>query len=146
LGKVEVLPRGRDVDVVAHLGPDLLGPDWDREEAIRRLQSDPDLPIGLALLDQRNLAGIGNIFRNEGCWLARVHPRRPVGAVTNLGELVDETRRILDEGAKIRIHKPMVYGRAGMPCPRCYTRIRTELFGEGPTKERSLYFCPRCQE
>jgi endonuclease-8 len=146
LGKVEVLARDRDLEVVAHLGPDLLGPDWDRTEALRRLNAGPELPVGLAVLDQRNLAGIGNIFRNEGCWLARVHPRRPIGEVDNLGELVDETQRILSESARVRIHRPMVYGRAGMPCPRCRTTIRVEMFGEGPTRERSLYFCPRCQE
>ncbi|HEY5852850.1 MAG TPA: DNA-formamidopyrimidine glycosylase family protein [Aldersonia sp.] len=156
LGKVEVLAREREFDAVAHLGPDLLGPDWDRAEAVRRLAADPDRPIGLALLDQRNLAGIGNIFRNESCWLARVDPRARTGDVADLGFLVDEAQRILGDSAKVRIHKPMVYGRAGMPCPRCHTRILTDLFGEGPTEaagslrklrseERRIYWCPRCQ-
>jgi endonuclease-8 len=146
LGKVEVLARDRDFEAVAHLGPDLLGPDWDRAEALRRLRADPQRPVGLAVLDQRNLAGIGNIYRNEGCWLARVHPRRPIGEVDNLGELVDETQRILSDSARVRLHRPMVYGRARMPCPRCRTTIRLEMFGDGPTRERSLYVCPRCQE
>ena len=146
LGKVEVLARGRESDAVAHLGPDLLGPDWDRAEALRRLAADPDRPIGLALLDQRNLAGVGNIFRNESCWLARVDPQARTGDVADLGFLVDEAQRILGDSAKVRIHKPMVYGRAGMPCPRCYTSIRTDLLGEGPTRERRIYWCSRCQE
>ncbi|MCX5044491.1 Fpg/Nei family DNA glycosylase [Aldersonia sp. NBC_00410] len=148
LGKVEVLARDREDEAVGHLGPDLLGPDWDRAEALRRLTADPDRPVGLAVLDQRNLAGIGNIFRNEGCWLARVHPRRPVREVENLGELVDETQRILDASAKIRIHRPLVYGRTGMPCPRCRSaRIATGPLGEGGTQQdRRIYFCPRCQE
>ncbi|CAM3048112.1 DNA-(apurinic or apyrimidinic site) lyase [Skermania piniformis] len=60
LGTVEVLPRAAEPDAVAHLGPDLLGPDWDPTEAMRRLRRDPARPIGLALLDQTNLAGIGN--------------------------------------------------------------------------------------
>ena len=106
----------------------------------------PTRPIGLALLDQRNLAGIGNIFRNESCWLARVDPRARTGDVADLGFLVDEAQRILGDSAKVRIHKPMVYGRAGMPCPRCYTSIRTDLLGEGPTRERRIYWCSRCQE
>jgi endonuclease-8 len=156
LGKVEVLAREQESAAVAHLGPDLLGPDWDRAEALRRLSADPDRPIGLALLDQRNLAGIGNIFRNESCWLAGVNPRTRTGDVDDLGFLVDEAQRILDDAAKVRIHKPMVYGRAGMPCPRCYTRILTDLFGEErsgtaasfrrpSSEERRIYWCPRCQ-
>ena len=60
-------------DVVGHLGPDLLGPDWDPQEAERRLTADPARPLGEALLDQRNLAGIGNVYKSELAFLATVH-------------------------------------------------------------------------
>ncbi len=74
---VELLPRDHEGDAVGHLGPDLLGPDWDPEEAVRRLAADPDREIGPALLDQRNLAGIGNLYQAEVCFLLR---RLPVDA------------------------------------------------------------------
>ena len=75
LGIVELLPRECEDDVVGHLGPDLLGPDWDDHEAVRRLTTDPDRPLGEALLDQRNLAGIGTIYRSELCFLTGYDPR-----------------------------------------------------------------------
>ncbi|MCP9620782.1 Fpg/Nei family DNA glycosylase, partial [Nocardia otitidiscaviarum] len=78
LGQVEVLPRTDEHTATDHLGPDLLGPNWDPDEALRRMRTHPDQPIGLALLDQRNLAGIGNIYRSEICFLRRVHPATPV--------------------------------------------------------------------
>ncbi|MDO5754243.1 DNA-formamidopyrimidine glycosylase family protein, partial [Arthrobacter sp.] len=81
LGTLEVLPAALVGNAVGHLGPDLLGPDWDAAEAERRLLADPGRAIGLALLDQRNLAGIGNIYRNELCFLGGVHPAVPVGEV-----------------------------------------------------------------
>lgn len=65
LGLLEIVPRTAEEDVVGYLGPDLLGPDWDSEEALRRLSADPERPIGLALLDQRIMAGLGNVYRAE---------------------------------------------------------------------------------
>jgi endonuclease VIII len=80
LAVVELL-RTRDEDTaVGHLGPDLLGPDWDSAEALRRLMLDPRRPVGQALLDQRNLAGIGNVYANELCFLAAVTPWTPTPA------------------------------------------------------------------
>ena len=75
---VELLPRDHEGDAVGHLGPDLLGPDWDPDEAVRRLAADPDREIGQALLDQRNLAGIGNLYQAEVCFLLGVSPWTPV--------------------------------------------------------------------
>jgi endonuclease-8 len=93
LGLLDVVPRAREDEVVGHLGPDLLGPDWDEDEALRRLRLDPGRPVGLALLDQRNLAGIGNIYRCEVCFLAGVHPLAPVGEVADLPRLVRLSKR-----------------------------------------------------
>ena len=78
LGIVELVLREHEDQVVGHLGPDLLGPDWDEHEAVRRLTADPDRPLGEALLDQRNLAGIGTIYRTELCFLTGYDPRSPV--------------------------------------------------------------------
>ena len=77
LGIVEVVARAEEDQVVGHLGPDLLGPDWDEDEALRRLLADPDRAVGDALLDQRNLAGIGNMYKSELCFLAGVQPLAP---------------------------------------------------------------------
>ena len=74
LGVTELVARGEEESVVGHLGPDLLGPDWDEPEALGRLTADPDRPLVEALLDQRNLAGIGNMYAAELCFLAGVPP------------------------------------------------------------------------
>ena len=77
LGVTELVARGEEESVVGHLGPDLLGPDWDEPEALDRLTADPDRPLVEALLDQRNLAGIGNMYAAELCFLAGVPPHVP---------------------------------------------------------------------
>src|SRR5207245_4983758 len=95
LGIVEILPTAREGSVVGHLGPDLLGPDWDPAEAVRRLRADPARPIGEALLDQRSLAGIGNLYKTEVLFLRGVHPWRPAGEVADLDALVGLAHRLL---------------------------------------------------
>ncbi|KAF0848467.1 Fpg/Nei family DNA glycosylase [Nocardia caishijiensis] len=151
LGKVQVLARAEEHTVIDHLGPDLLGPGWDATEALRRLREYPRRSIGLALLDQRNLAGIGNIYRSEICFLRRVHPATPVGDVTDLPALVDESHRVLGQAAHRPPWRPMVYGRTRRPCPRCGTAIASRLLGEDDPadhitqRERGIFFCPRCQ-
>ena len=154
LGVVEVVPRDREDSVVGHLGPDLLGPDWDEDEALRRLRSDPGREVGDALLDQRNLAGIGNLYKSELCFLAGVHPRLPVGEVPDLPRLVRRARAALDAN-KERVEQTLtgdlrrgrqtwVYRREAQPCRRCGTTVRVGLQGpEG--RERATYWCPSCQ-
>ena len=88
--------HAREDRAVGHLGPDLLGPDWDADEAVRRLRAAPDRPVGEALLDQRNLAGIGNLYKAEMLFLRGVSPWRPVGAIGDLPALVELARRLLD--------------------------------------------------
>ena len=100
LGIVELVPREHERDVVGHLGPDLLGPDWDAEEAVRRLTADPQRPLGEALLDQRNLAGIGTIYRSELCFLTGYDPRTPVGLVTDPLRMVRLVRSMLDQNRR----------------------------------------------
>ena len=81
LGVVELIRTSEESRVTGHLGPDLLGPDWDCAEAVRRLSAEPDRPIGEALLDQRNLAGIGNVYNGRNAVPARPRPWQPVGDV-----------------------------------------------------------------
>jgi endonuclease VIII len=140
-------------DLVGHLGPDLLGPDWDAEVALARLRAGPDVPIADALLEQRNLAGIGNVFKAEICFICRTHPLTPVGAVPDLPAMVDKAKQLLEvnRNRSTRIttadtrrgYQLWVYGRRG-PCLRCGTPIAKSE--QGPRgQERVTYWCPRCQ-
>lgn len=151
LGITEVLPTSGEEQVTGHLGPDLLGPDWDTAEAVRRLTKDPDRPIGEALLDQRNLAGIGNLYKCEVLFLRGVSPWTPAGQVTNPERMAELARRLLDAN-KARIgqvttgdsrpgRQTWVYGRAGSPCRRCGTPIRRQTDGA----DRITFWCPSCQ-
>ena len=150
---VELLPRGREDDAVGHLGPDLLGPDWDADEAVRRLAADPDREIGPALLDQRNLAGIGNLYKTEVCFLRGVSPWTPVRDV-DLGQAVARAHRLLElnkdhvwqttTGTNRRGRDHWVFERQGRPCLRCGTPIASADQG-APPYQRISYWCPRCQ-
>jgi endonuclease-8 len=154
LGVVELVARDREGDVIGHLGPDLLGPDWDEQEAVRRLTAEPDRPLGEALLDQRNLAGIGTIYRTELCFLTGYDPRTPVGAVTDPLRMVRLARSMLDQnrnqpqicttGDKRRGRSLWVYGRQHQRCLRCGSPIVHAELGE-PGRARVAYWCPRCQ-
>jgi endonuclease-8 len=154
LGTVEVVPRSDEDSVVGHLGPDPLGPDWDAGEALRRLRADPARPVGLALLDQRVIAGLGNVYRNELCFLRGVLPTRPVGDVPELEKLVELGQRVIwanrdrtqrTTTGNMRGETAWVYGREHRPCLRCGTAIRRGSLGESETQLRNTFFCPRCQ-
>ena len=154
LGVLEVLPRDREDEAVGHLGPDLLGPDWDAAEAVARLSAHPETPVAVALLDQRNLAGVGNVYANELCFVRGMLPTRPVGEA-DVPATVDLARRMLvaNRDRSIRVttgdtrrgRNTWVYGRAGQPCRRCGTLIRSSSLGKTELEERVSYFCPVCQ-
>nr|MCW2727791.1 glycosylase [Aeromicrobium sp.] len=155
LGILEVLDLADEESVVGHLGPDLLGPDWDIDEAVRRTGSDPDRPVFLALLDQRNLAGFGNEYVNELLFIQGLRPTRPVGEVADLQRVISRGRRMLDLN-KSRIERSFtgsarsgeerwVYRRERGRCRRCGTRILTGTLGDRPTAERNTFWCPHCQ-
>jgi endonuclease VIII len=151
---VELLATADEAGAVGHLGPDLLGPDWDAAEALRRLSADPSVPLAMALLDQRNLAGVGNVYANELSFLARVPPWRPTGEVPDLAKVVDTAHRLLTLNRLRHGHvttgdtradrRNWVYGRARQPCRRCGTRILTSSLGT-PPQDRVVYWCPNCQ-
>ncbi|MCW2758213.1 MAG: Fpg/Nei family glycosylase [Nocardioidaceae bacterium] len=154
LGVVELLRTSAEHTVVGHLGPDLLGPDWDAAEAVRRLRADPDRPLHEALLDQRNLAGVGNMYAAELCFLAGRDPLTPVRDAGDLDRVVDRAHRLLlvnrerveqtTTGDLRRDRRTWVYGRHGKPCRRCGSRILVGQAGP-PGRERATYWCPSCQ-
>ncbi|WP_338701214.1 DNA-formamidopyrimidine glycosylase family protein [Streptomyces sp. Q6] len=154
---LELLRTAEESKAVGHLGPDLLGPDWDPDTALRNLRKDPARSLGEALLDQRNLAGIGNVYKSELCFLLRVTPWLPVGELP--AETADRlpllAKKLLeanrDRPTRVTTGRPRpderlyVYGRAPRPCLRCRTPIRVADQGDG-TRERPTYWCPTCQQ
>jgi endonuclease VIII len=166
---VALVPTSAEDTLVGHLGPDLLGPDWDADEATRRLRLDPGQAIGEALLDQRNLAGAGNVYKAEICFLRGISPWMPVGEVKDLAGVVDLAHRLLVANRERYDHvttgdprpgrRTWVYGRAGRPCRRCGAAIQFDS-GErivthalapparpspASPATRISYWCPRCQ-
>ncbi len=149
LGILEVLDREHDQDAVAHLGPDLLGDDWDAQLAAANLLADPDRPIAAALLDQRVMAGVGNVYVNELCFLFGRLPTSSVSTLTDPLRVATRARDMLwanrarsnrtTTGNRRSGQELWVYGRAGAPCRRCGTPIRRA------ESERVTYWCPSCQ-
>jgi endonuclease-8 len=134
---------------LSRLGPDLLSPESDAAEAHRRLRAPErqSMSISEALLDQRALAGIGNIWRNETLFTERVGPFTAVRDLDDatLDRLITTARRLLDDSARMAPGRAptRVYRRTGRPCPRCGTAIRSApLSTEIP---RTTYWCPTCQ-
>jgi endonuclease-8 len=151
---IDLVPTEQEADLVGHLGPDLLAEHFDEDEALRRLRASPSVTIGEALLDQRNLAGIGNVYKSEVLFVSGVAPWTAVGDVPDLPRMVDLARRMLiaNRGRTQRIttgnrragEDLWVYGRGGRPCRRCGTAIKRRM--QGPrASERVTYWCERCQ-
>ena len=146
---LELLTEGRvrfDQRLAA-LGPDVLAASFDSARFLARLRADdPTRPLGDALLDQTNLAGVGNVWKAEGCWEVAIDPGRPVRTVSDeeAVALVDAVRPRMWRSAREgpRAIEPRVYGRAGMPCPRCGARIAS--VGQGDAN-RTTSWCPGCQ-
>jgi endonuclease-8 len=150
LGVLEVLERDRDEDAVDHLGPDLLGEDWDADVAAANLTAQPDRRIAEAMLDQRVMAGVGNVFCNELCFVSGHLPTAPVSAITDPHRLVARAREMLWVNrfrqnrcttGDIRPGRQFwVYGRRGQDCRRCGTPINYDDSGA-----RVAYWCSVCQ-
>jgi endonuclease-8 len=154
LGLLEVIARDDEQGVVGYLGPDPLAADWDADEALTRLVADPFREVGLALLDQRVIAGLGNVYRNELCFLRGVLPTRPVGEVGHPEKLVALAQRLIVAN-KDRVDRTTtgtrrgattwVYRREGQPCQRCGTPVEHGRLGDSELELRDIYWCPRCQ-
>jgi endonuclease-8 len=124
------------------LGPDLLHGRFDASTYLRRARA-VDRPVGELLVDQRVLAGVGNIVKSETLWQRRQSPFTPASALSDrrLLELAATARRQLRAGVEGRL-PANVYRRTGRPCPRCRAPIESAVQGE---HARRTYFCPRCQ-
>lgn len=159
--------RARDLArsrALASLGPDLLSPRFDRDEALGRLAAAGTRPIAEVLLDQRVVAGIGNVFKNEILFLSGIHPDRPASTLSDeeCGRMLDTAVPLMrsntgpGSGAEIVTYRGLrrttrrarpeenlwVYGRAGKPCRRCGHLIQSARRG---LDARATYWCPRCQ-
>ncbi|MFT2817695.1 DNA-formamidopyrimidine glycosylase family protein [Leifsonia sp. A12D58] len=155
LGTLEIVPTAEEAALLDYLGPDLLGDDWDAAEAVRRIEQHPEQPIIVALADQRNLAGLGNEYVNELCFLRGVLPTRHVGDGVNVPAMVALSKRLItanrDRTARTTTGdtKPgarsWVFSRDGQPCRRCGTRILQGSLGRTELELRDTYWCPRCQ-
>jgi endonuclease VIII len=150
--------RALDLHPALHaLGPDLISDRFDAAEAFRRLRERPDVEIAEALLDQRAMAGVGNVFKSEILFIEGVNPWTAVASIDDdkLRKLIATAHRLLVENARPgQPHRVTtrgdpaargslwVYGRANRPCVRCRTPIRSARQGE---LNRPTYWCPRCQ-
>ncbi len=153
---IDVLPTPEEASVVGHLGPDPLGDDWDAGEALCRLRADGARTISDGLLDQRVIAGLGNVYRCELCFLRGLDPWTPVGEIVEAKALVALAGRVLQANRGRGGHvttgddrpgqRHWVYGRRGRPCRRCATPIRYRTAPPGDDEERVTYWCPRCQQ
>jgi endonuclease VIII len=157
LHDLQLLATDDEPRLVAHLGPDLLDPGWSEDhcaEAVRRLVADPNVEVGQALLDQRVMAGVGNLYKTEVCFLLGVSPWSPVSALADPAGAVSLARTLLLRNADRSVQsttgelgrgrRHWVYQRAGQPCRRCGTRIRVGEQGDG-VYARVACYCPRCQ-
>jgi endonuclease-8 len=150
LHEVALIPTGEEATFLGHLGPDLLGADWDPDEAVRRIAEKPERTIAEALLDQRNLAGIGNLYKAETLFLRGLWPWLPVARVADLAGTVKLAQKLVASnrgrwtqtttGSLRRGETTYVYGRRAQPCRRCGTAIQ-----KAEQDERVTYWCPRCQ-
>jgi endonuclease-8 len=150
LHEVGLLPTAEEKASLDYLGPDLLGADWDPDEAVRRIAEHPDLTISEALLDQRNLAGVGNLYKAETLFLTGVWPWTPVRDVPDLPRTVRMAQKLVASnkgrwtqtttGSLRRGEIHYVYGRKAQPCRRCGTAIR-----KADVDDRVTYWCPYCQ-
>jgi formamidopyrimidine-DNA glycosylase len=151
-------PGELEAYLAARLGPEPLAPSFTGKVLARRL-AGRRAPLKAVLLDQRAIAGLGNIYVDEALWRAGLHPRRPAGELDaqELSRLHRSIRRVLAlgiarQGATLRDyatpdggrgsmqHEFNVYGRAGEPCPRCGTPIERSVLGG-----RGTWTCPSCQ-
>lgn len=156
---VQLLPTQDESLAVGHLGPDPLRPGWNPDRAVERLMSDPARPVIAALLDQTRIAGLGNLWANETCFLRGISPWTPVGDLgpSGLAGLVGLAARMLrysvtnpraaqvTTGDLRRGRQHWVAGRAGQPCLRCRTLIRVVAEVPGDPGRRRTWWCPHCQ-
>jgi endonuclease-8 len=150
---VELVPEADEAahPALAALGPDVVAPDFDADAAVARLRARGESEIGAALLDQRALSGVGNIYKSETLFLCGVDPFTRVDSLeaARLRRIVDTAHDLMRRSAlgagparSDRRTRAWVYGRARRPCRRCATLVRAARQG---TPSRTTYWCPACQ-
>jgi endonuclease-8 len=155
LGMLDLVATRDERTLVGHLGPDLLGRSWDAVRAVANLAADPEAVIGAALLDQRNLAGLGTVYVAETLFLQRLSPWVPVGEIApeRLAGTVARAHTLLVAnrdtyartitGSRVEGERGYVHGRSGLGCRRCGTTIEVAPLDEDG---RVIFFCRTCQE
>jgi len=155
LGALHLLTSREESRLVGHLGPDVLGTDWDAAEAGDRLAASMST-IGSALLDQRNLAGVGTLYASEALFLERLNPWHPAASLASaqVSQVVDRVHRLLNlnrhnaiqstTGVQRHGMTTYVHGRSGRPCRRCGQAVRVSVLGVAP-RDRAFFYCPTCQ-
>ena len=152
---VELLPTTLEHTVVDHLGPDLCASsEPDIDEVTERLQRDPSAPLATALLDQRNVAGFGNVYAIEVPFIAGVSPNQPVGSIVGLHDLVGLGAALIrtsaergpqnTTGRRLNTADHWIYGKRGRPCPLCATTLDGWDERDSPWDRVSVW-CPACQ-
>jgi endonuclease-8 len=152
---LDLLPTAREADLVGHLGPDVLGLDWDAARAVDNVARG-HAPIGQALLDQRNLAGVGTLWCAEALFLEKVPPWSVADELDRsvVERVVDRAHRLIDNSKGHAVQSSTgssrlddahyVHARSGRPCRRCGTTVRVAPIGV-PPQERTMFYCPGCQ-
>jgi endonuclease-8 len=154
LGELDLVPSGREHELIGHLGPDILDDGFDLALVTAAIQKAGDRAIGDLLLDQRILAGIGTFYLSEGCFLHGVNPWTPARDVPDVGGLLEKIRGLMvsNLGRAIQAttgntrngQREYVHSRSGRPCRRCGTTIRVAPLAVG-SHQRVVFWCPFCQ-
>ena len=155
LGMLDLVPTAREAELVGHLGPDVLGPDWDATVAAARVTASQGL-IGDTLLDQRVLSGIGAFWASEILFIERVLPWTPARDLDRerVLAMLERLHRLMaaargsgwqaTTGIQRSGEEAYVHARSGRPCRRCGDTVRVATTGAAP-RQRTLFSCPTCQ-
>jgi endonuclease-8 len=156
LGMLDLVATTDEATLVGHLGPDILGPDWNLDRVLANLQATPERAIGAALLDQHVLAGVGTFYLAETMFLVGRTPWTPIGDLTDAERrrVVERAHRLLhlnrDRAVQVTTgdarpgHEAYAHGRSGRACRRCGTTVRMARIGQPPA-DRVACYCPTCQ-
>lgn len=155
LGMLDLVATQDEHTLVGHLGPDVLGESWDPRRAVANLVARPEAGIGAALLDQRNLAGLGTVYMAETLFLQRLSPWTPIGQISpdRLAGTVARARTLLTAnkdtyartttGSRVEGQQDYVHGRSGLPCRRCGTTVEVAPLDD---TGRVVFYCRTCQQ
>lgn len=156
LGMLDLVATRDEATLVGHLGPDVLGPDWDPPRALANVRAASG-PIMIALLDQRNLAGLGTVYASESLFLQHLSPWTPVETLDDraLAGVIGRAYRLLNAnrddprrtttGSRVEGEQDYVHGRSGRPCRRCGTTIEVASLDPADPNARVAFFCRTCQ-